>query len=81
MVGKYDSRISYGQDGVQVVWDRIIFPDASSVDINGMVGLTRAGILGCATTWSITTSGCSASRPRPALFLRSVRLLSAKPQS
>jgi P-type conjugative transfer protein TrbL len=37
LIGKYDSRISYGQDGVQVVWDRIIFPDASSVDINGMV--------------------------------------------
>ena len=43
MVGKYDSRISYGQDGVQVVWDRIIFPDASSVDINGMVGLDAHG--------------------------------------
>jgi len=43
LVGKYDSRISYGQDGVQVAWDRIIFPDASSVDINGMVGLDAHG--------------------------------------
>jgi type IV secretion system protein VirB10 len=43
LVGKYDARISYGQDGVQVVWDRIIFPDASSVDINGMVGLDAHG--------------------------------------
>lgn len=43
LVGKYDSRISYGQDGVQVEWDRIIFPDASSVDINGMVGLDSHG--------------------------------------
>jgi len=43
LVGKYDSRISYGQDGVQVTWDRIIFPDASSVDINGMVGLDSHG--------------------------------------
>lgn len=43
LVGKYDSRISYGQDGVQVVWDRIIFPDASSVDINGMAGLDAHG--------------------------------------
>jgi len=43
LVGKYDSRIAYGQDGVQVVWDRIIFPDASSVDINGMVGLDAHG--------------------------------------
>jgi type IV secretory pathway VirB10-like protein len=43
LIGKYDSRISYGQDGVQVVWDKIIFPDASSVDINGMVGLDAHG--------------------------------------
>src|SRR5207248_3050533 len=43
LVGRYDSRISYGQDGVQVIWDRIIFPDASSVDINGMVGLDAHG--------------------------------------
>jgi type IV secretory pathway VirB10-like protein len=43
LVGKYDSRIAYGQDGVQVVWDRIMFPDASSIDINGMVGLDAHG--------------------------------------
>jgi type IV secretion system protein VirB10 len=43
LVGRYDSRISYGQDSVQVIWDRIIFPDASSVDINGMVGLDAHG--------------------------------------
>jgi type IV secretion system protein TrbI len=43
LIGKYDSRISFGQDGVQVVWDRIIFQDASSVDINGMMGLDSHG--------------------------------------
>ncbi|MBV9268859.1 MAG: hypothetical protein JO061_22005 [Acidobacteriaceae bacterium] len=43
LVGRYDSRISYGQDGVQVIWDRIIFPNASSVNINGMVGLDAHG--------------------------------------
>jgi len=46
LVGKYDSRVSYGQDGLQVAWDRIIFPDASSVDINGMVGLDSHGNAG-----------------------------------
>lgn len=46
LVGKYDSRISYGQNGVEVVWDRIIFPDASSIDINGMVGLDAQGNAG-----------------------------------
>jgi type IV secretion system protein VirB10 len=43
LVGKYDSRISYGQNGVEVIWDRMIFPDASSIDINGMVGLDAHG--------------------------------------
>jgi type IV secretion system protein VirB10 len=46
LIGRYDSRIAYGQDGVQVVWDRVIFPDASSVDINGMVGLDSHGNAG-----------------------------------
>ena len=43
LVGKYDARVAYGQDGVQVVWNRIIFPDASSVDLSGMVGLDNQG--------------------------------------
>ncbi len=43
IVGAYDSRLAYGQDGVQVVWDRIIFPDASSVDLNGMAGIDAHG--------------------------------------
>ena len=43
LVGKYDARVAYGQDGVQVVWNRIIFPDASSVDLSGMVGLDSQG--------------------------------------
>ena len=50
LIGKYDSRVSYGQDGVQVVWDRVMFPDASSVDINGMVGLDSHGNAGLRNT-------------------------------
>ena len=46
LIGRYDSQITYGQDGVQVVWDRIIYPDSSSVDINGMVGLDAHGNAG-----------------------------------
>jgi type IV secretion system protein VirB10 len=46
LVGQYDSRVSYGQDGVQVVWSRIIFPDASAIDLNGMVGLDAHGNAG-----------------------------------
>jgi type IV secretory pathway VirB10-like protein len=46
LIGRYDSQIAYGQDGLQVVWDRIIYPDASSVDISGMVGLDAHGNAG-----------------------------------
>jgi type IV secretion system protein VirB10 len=43
LIGKYDSRVSYGQDGVQVSWSRLIYPDASSVDLDGMIGLDSHG--------------------------------------
>ncbi len=46
LIGKYDSRLSFAQDGVQVAWNRIIFPDASSVDLDGMVGLDSHGSAG-----------------------------------
>jgi type IV secretory pathway VirB10-like protein len=46
LIGKYDSRISYGQDGVQVAWSRIIFPDATSLDLDGMLGLDSHGNAG-----------------------------------
>ncbi len=46
LIGKYDSRIAYGQDGVQVAWSRIIYPDASSVDLDGMTGLDSHGNAG-----------------------------------
>jgi type IV secretion system protein TrbI len=42
-VGAYDSQIGYGQDGVIVVWNRIIFPDASSTNIEGMAGQDAKG--------------------------------------
>jgi type IV secretory pathway VirB10-like protein len=46
LVGRYDSHISYGQDSVQVAWSRIIYPDASSVDLDGMAGLDAHGNAG-----------------------------------
>jgi type IV secretion system protein VirB10 len=39
LVGKYDSRVAYGEDGVQLSWSRIIYPDDSLVDLDGMMGL------------------------------------------
>jgi type IV secretion system protein VirB10 len=46
VVGIYDSRIAYGQDGVQVPWNRIIFPDASSINLEGMAGQDARGYSG-----------------------------------
>ena len=46
LIGRYDSRVAYGQDGVQVAWSRLVFPDASSVDLDGMVGLDAQGNAG-----------------------------------
>lgn len=46
LVGTYDSHVSYGQDGLQVVWTRLIFPDASSIDLGGMPGQDAKGYAG-----------------------------------
>jgi type IV secretory pathway VirB10-like protein len=46
LVGVYNSRIGYGQDGVQVIWDRVIYPDGSSLDLSGMVGQDAHGFSG-----------------------------------
>lgn len=46
LVGTYDSRVGYGQDGIQVVWSRLIFPDGSSVNLEGMAGQDAGGHAG-----------------------------------
>jgi type IV secretion system protein VirB10 len=46
LIGVYNSRIGYGQDGVQVIWDRVIYPDGSSLDLSGMVGQDAHGFSG-----------------------------------
>ncbi len=46
LVGTYDSRVAYGQNGIQVVWSRLIFPDGSSVNLEGMAGQDASGLVG-----------------------------------
>jgi type IV secretion system protein VirB10 len=43
LIGQYDNRVSYGQSRVIVIWSRLIFPDGSSVDLDGMVGHDASG--------------------------------------
>ena len=50
LIGKYDSHVSYGQDGITVVWNRLIYPDASSIDLDGMQGLDSHGNSGLRDT-------------------------------
>ena len=46
LVGTYDSRVGYGQDGIQVVWSRLIFPDGSWISLEGMAGQGASGHAG-----------------------------------
>jgi type IV secretion system protein TrbI len=43
LLGTYNSHVTYGQKGLQVIWTRIIFPDGSGVDLDGMVGNDAKG--------------------------------------
>ena len=38
LYGVYDSRVVYGQERTLVAWNRIIFPDGSSVTLGAMPG-------------------------------------------
>lgn len=46
IVGRYDSQVTNGQSRVLVAWQRILFPDSSFIDINGMAGADTAGYSG-----------------------------------
>jgi type IV secretion system protein VirB10 len=46
LLGKYNSQVSYGQSRVQVVWNRIILPDTSSLTLDNLVGTDPAGYSG-----------------------------------
>jgi type IV secretion system protein VirB10 len=45
-IGTYDSRISYGQSRVLVVWTRLLRPDGSSIALEGMPGTDLSGYAG-----------------------------------
>ena len=46
LYGVYDSRVVYGQQRVLIAWNRIIFPDGSSMSIGAMPGADMAGMAG-----------------------------------
>lgn len=46
ILGKYNSQVSYGQSRAQVVWNRIILPDTSSLTLDNLAGTDPAGYAG-----------------------------------
>src|SRR5258706_7737239 len=46
LVGVYDSQIAYGQNRLQVIWTRILYPDGSSINLDGMMGQDIQGMAG-----------------------------------
>jgi conjugation trbI family protein len=46
ILGKYNSQVSYGQSRVQVVWNRIVLPDTSSLTLDNLAGTDPAGYAG-----------------------------------
>ncbi|NYT25603.1 TrbI/VirB10 family protein [Alcaligenaceae bacterium] len=46
VLGRYNSQVSYGQSRVQVVWNRIILPDTSSLTLDNLIGTDAAGYAG-----------------------------------
>lgn len=43
LFGRYDSKVSFGQSRVLVVWSDIIFPNGSTLQIGGMAGTEAEG--------------------------------------
>ncbi|CAM3930978.1 TrbI/VirB10 family protein [Bordetella muralis] len=46
ILGRYNSQVSYGQSRVQVVWNRIVLPDMSSLTLDNLAGTDSAGYAG-----------------------------------
>ena len=46
VIGVYDSVVAFGQERVLVAWQRLIFPDGSSLNLGSMPGTDLAGAAG-----------------------------------
>lgn len=46
LYGVYDSRVVYGQERVLIAWNRLIFPDGSSITLGAMPGADMGGMAG-----------------------------------
>ena len=46
ILGVYDSQVTFGQRRVQLVWNRLVFPNGTTLDISGSPGVDQAGYSG-----------------------------------
>jgi len=46
IVGTYDDHVVQGQNRVLVVWNRLLYPDGSNLDLRGMAGVDPSGYAG-----------------------------------
>lgn len=46
IIGTYDSKVSYAQERVLMVWTRLILPNGDSLDLEGMDGTDASGFSG-----------------------------------
>jgi type IV secretion system protein VirB10 len=46
LIGQYDNSVSMGQTRVGVIWNRIVYPDAESIDLGTMEGADQGGYAG-----------------------------------
>ena len=82
LFGRYQSRISYGQERVLVVWDRLTFPNGSAITLHSMTGADSNGysgfhdkvnnhyfkVFGNAILVSVFTAGVQLSQPSRSSF-------------
>lgn len=79
LTGMYDSQITYGQERMLIIWNRIIFPNGQSINIQGMPGIDSQGnagfkgdvnnhymrLFGSAILMSVIGTGSQLVAPRP----------------
>ena len=46
LLGRYDSKVAYGQSRLLVVWSRLVMPNGRSIQLDGMVGADGTGASG-----------------------------------
>ena len=82
LFGQYDSQIAYGQSRVLAAWNRIVFPDGRSLNLDVMGGSDAAGqggfadevhrhygrIFGSALLMSVMSAGIQLSQPQARAF-------------